>query len=378
MQTAEEIAPLVGLETSMPNDAVSVLLPNGETDPRHDPKLPLEKVRSLYRAMVLTRLVDEQLNRLQRQGRIGFHIGSIGEEASIVGPVAALRNEDWIVPCYREFGAFLYRGYPLQGYIDHMYGNADDMVHGRQMPDHYTAKHLRFGSISSPVGTQISQAVGLAWAARHKGTDEVVSVFFGEGATSSNDFHAGLNMAGVFKAPLLFLCRNNRWAISTPAEKQSASKTFADKGIAYGVEGLRCDGNDLLAVYKTVSEAAERARRGQGPILIELLTYRLGGHSTSDDPKVYRPDEELEHHREGDPLTRARRYLERQKAWSEDEERELRRSAQQEIKDCIARAEGKSTPELGTIFDDVYEDRPWHLDEQEAQLLNGPRPQKSH
>ncbi len=377
MQTQEQVVPIRTPESSFDDEVVTVIAKDGSTGPA-DPKLPVEQVVDFYEAMVRTRTIDVQLERLQRQGRIGFHIGSLGEEACILGSAAAMRPQDWIFPCYREFGALLYRGMPLQTYVDNMYGNADDPVKGRQMPDHYTGRAFRFGSVSSPIGTQMTQAVGFAWAAQKKGTDEVTSVYFGEGATSSAEFHTGMNFAGVMKAPVVFLCRNNRWAISVPSEKQTASKTFADKGVAYGVPAVRVDGNDVLATYKVVRECVERAARGEGPALVEMLTYRVGGHSTSDDPRAYRVQDEVEQWRRTDPVVRLRRHLETLGAWDDAREEELTKGTEAELKACIAAAEAKPKPALGTIFDGVFAERPWHLEEQAAELLNGPRAKDHH
>ncbi|MDH5490543.1 MAG: thiamine pyrophosphate-dependent enzyme [Myxococcales bacterium] len=378
MQTTEQVVPIRTPEAALEGEIVRVINPDGSTREETDPKLPAEKVVALYRAMVRTRIIDEQLVKLQRQGRIGFHIGSLGEEACIIGSAAAMREDDWILPCYREFGALLLRGFPLQSYVDNMYGNCDDQVKGRQMPDHYTSRKDHFGSVSSPIGTQITQAVGLGWAARAKGKDEAVGVYFGEGATSSNDFHAGLNFGGVYKAPVVFLCRNNRWAISVPSERQTASRTFAEKAVAYGIRGVRCDGNDLLATYRTVRDAVERASRGEGPTLVEMLTYRLGGHSTSDDPRAYRVQDEVERWERTDPMIRTRRHLDQLGVWSDAQETQLRDETLAELRGCIQRAEAKDPPELDSIFDEVFEERPWHLEEQREQMLAGPRTIKHH
>lgn len=364
-------------ETRLAN-VPAVLRADGSADPATDPGLEPQLLREIYRAMSRTRIVDERLVALQRQGRIGFHIGSVGEEATILGAVAALRPQDWIFPCYREFSALLWRGLPLQTYLDNMYGNADDPVKGRQMPDHWTAKDLRIGSVSSPIGTQITQAVGFAMAARFKGEDLVTLTFFGDGATSSNDFHTGLNFAGVYRAPTIFLCRNNGWAISVPTSQQTASTSFADKGIAYGVRGVQCDGNDVLSVWRTVRDAVARATAGEGPQLVECITYRLSGHSTSDDPKAYRADDEVSAWRRADPLVRLRRHLEVKGLWSEEDERSWTARCEAEVKACIEVAEKKPGPPLDTLFDEVFAERPWHLEEQRAQLLAGPRAPSAH
>ena len=360
------------------DDVVRVLGPDGSLDARNDPGLSPEEVVHLYRHMVLTRLVDDRLVTLQRQGRIGFHIGSLGEEAAISGAAYALRKQDWLFPCYREFGAALLRGMQLERYIDNMFGNANDPVKGRQMPDHYTCKAAQFGSVSSPIGTQITQAVGFAWAAKIQKRDLVALTYFGEGATSSNEFHNGLNFAGVFKAPTVFLCRNNGWAISVPTERQTASRTFAEKGVAYGVPGVRVDGNDLFAVIAVTRDAIRRASAGEGPTLIEAITYRMGGHSTSDDPTRYRDKSLLDPWADRDPLARIQRYLDKQGWFTAAEEQKLRTEIDARLRDVVEAAEKAPAPSLESMFDDVYASLPWHLREQRAEVLAGPRAPSAH
>ena len=356
----------------------SVLDFEGRADPETDPRLEPSLVRRIYEAMQRTRVVDERLLKLQRQGRVGFHVGSEGEEASIIGSAAALRDQDWLFPCYREIGAALYRGFSLQTYIDNMFGNANDVVKGRQMPDHITAREVHFGSITSPIGTQITQAVGFAWAAKLKRQDLVTACYFGDGATSSNDFHAGMNFAGVYQTPTLFLLRNNGWAISVPTEQQTHSRTYADKGIAYGIPAVRCDGNDALAVFAVTRAALERAVRGEGPTLIEFVTYRVGAHSSNDDPSAYRESVDQEELGKRDPLRRLRLYLERQRAFSDSDQAALEERVRGELNACIDRAEAAAAPSITSMFEDVFEHMPAHLQEQQAECLNGPRAKKRH
>ena len=361
------VAPVVS------HDVIRSMREDGSIDPKFDPKLSDARIVALYEYMVRTRIIDDRLVTLQRQGRIGFHIGSLGEEATIIGSAAAAREQDWIFPCYREFGALLLRGMPLQAYVDNMFGNGNDPVKGRQMPDHYSGRPYRFGSVSSPIGTQITQAVGFAWAAKMKKDDLVGLVYFGEGATSSNEFHNGANFAGVFKTPNVLLCRNNGWAISVPSSKQSASETFADKATAYGIRGVRCDGNDMLAVYWTVREAIERASRGEGTTLVEMLTYRLSGHSTSDDPKAYRKEADVDAWKSKDPNVRLRGWLEKRGLWNEQKQVALEEKTSSELAECVKVAEKAPPPPLESMFDDVFAELPWHLREQKEQLLRGPR-----
>jgi 2-oxoisovalerate dehydrogenase E1 component alpha subunit len=347
---------------------VRVLREDATLDPAFDPGLSEEEVVGLYRSMLRARVLDERLSVLQRQGRIGFHVGSIGEEASIIGAAYATRPQDWLFLCYRELGAALLRGMSLQRYIDTSFANANDPAKGRQMPDHYFSRRAHIASVSSPVGTQITHAVGFAWAARLKKDDAAALVYFGDGGTSSSDFHSGMNFAGVFKAPTIFLCRNNGLAISVPTERQTASAGFAEKGIAYGVPGVRVDGNDLFAVIKVTRDAVARASRGDGATLIEAMTYRLSGHSTSDDPKVYRSDAALEPWKRLDPIPRLRRYLDRTIGWPDSNDRAIEHEIESEIRAAVAAAEKASPPSLDSLFDDVYAELPWHLRDQRDEL----------
>lgn len=364
--------------TDAPGTIVSVLRDDGTLDPDHDPGLTDDEVKSLYRYLVQTRQLDERFVALQRQGRIGFHVGSQGEEAAILGSAFAMREQDWLFPCYREFGAALMRGLSLQKLCDNMFGNVNDTVKGRQMPCHYTCKAVGWASISSPVGTQITHAVGTAWAAKIAKQDVATLVYFGDGATSSSDFHSGLNFAGVFKLPVVFLCRNNGWAISVPVERQTATRTFAEKAVAYGVPGVRVDGNDIFAVASVTRQAIERGRRGEGPTLIEAITYRMGGHSTSDDPNRYRENEAVEAWAARDPIERVKSYLAKRGVWSDADDAALRADIDARFREAVAIAEKTPPPPLESLFEDVYARVPWHLAEQRAELLAGPRAPSSH
>jgi 2-oxoisovalerate dehydrogenase E1 component alpha subunit len=356
-----------------PSGLLEVLRADGSLDPATDPRLEPSFVVALYRHMVLMRRVDERLVLLQRQGRIAFHIGSLGEEATVLGSAAALRDSDWIFPCYREFGAALFRGMTLESYLHAMFGDAEDPSKGRQMPDHYSCRAAKFGSISSPIGTQITQAVGFGWAAKMKKDPLVTLAYFGDGSTSSAEFHNGMNFAGVFGTPTVFFCRNNGWAISVPSERQTASATFADKGVAYGVPGVRCDGNDLFAVYAATRAAVERAAAGGGPTLIEAVTYRMAGHSTSDDPKAYRQEGAVDAWRRKDPLARLRQHLDLRHLWSDAQQAELDAKIDRDFKQAVAKVEATPAPSLESMFEDVYAELPWHLQEQRREVLDGPR-----
>ncbi|HET6267162.1 MAG TPA: pyruvate dehydrogenase (acetyl-transferring) E1 component subunit alpha [Acidobacteriota bacterium] len=349
-------------------ELLQVMSDQGTVDQKADPSIPKEDLLKLYRVMVLNRQVDERMLTLQRQGRIGFYLQSIGEEAATVGSAYALRREDWIFPCYREPGAAFYRGFPLLKFVCQLMGNAGDPVKGRQMPNHYVARDINYTSVSSPVGTQIPQAVGAAWAAKIKKDPIVVLVYFGEGATSEGDFHVGANFAGVFKAPAILFCRNNGYAISVPITRQTASESVAIKAKAYGFPGVRVDGNDILAVIKATQQAAARARNGEGPTLIEAVTYRRGPHSSSDDPRMYRSEDEVEQFARLDPINRFRRYLEERKLWDASQEQTLQEQTKEEILRTIQQAESFGPPPIDTLFEDVFVKLPPHLQEQKAYL----------
>jgi len=328
-----------------------------------------EEVLRLYRWMVLNRALDERMISLQRQGRIGFYIGSIGEEATVFGAAAAMEEHDWLFPCYREHGAALLRGMPLPTFLCHLFGNAGDLMKGRQMPCHEAWRPGRFASISSPISTQISHAVGAAWAARIKRDEMVALTWFGEGGTSAADFHTGLNFAAVRRIPVVFVCRNNGWAISVPRERQTRSETIAQKAIAYGMRGERVDGNDLLAVHASVRRARARAAAGEGPTLLECVTYRLEGHSTSDDPRAYRPAELVAPWKEKEPILRMRRYLGRRGALDDAADARLREEVRGQIQRALAEAEAfPAKPRVETLFEHVYAEPLRQQREQLAEL----------
>jgi pyruvate dehydrogenase E1 component alpha subunit len=329
-----------------------------------------EDLRAMYRAMLSTRLFDVRGMNLQRQGRIGFFVPSSGQEASQVGTSYAATKEDWVYPSYRTHSIALLRGVPLKVLYDQLYGNGADLVKGRQMPNHFSLREWNLVSVSSPIGTQITQAAGTARAAQIRGDKIATWVYFGDGGTSEGEFHAGMNFAGVWKAPCIFICENNHWAISVPQEKQTASATFADKAIAYGMPGVRVDGNDVLAVYQAAREARERAIAGRGPTLIETVTFRMGPHSSSDDPKRYQAPELLEGWKKKDPITRFQTYLKGKRLWSEAWEKELTESINADIAKAVEAAEQTPAPPVDTMFEDVYATMPPHIVEQRDAVLD--------
>ena len=243
-----------------------------------------EDLIRIYTEMLRLRILDQRMLTLQRQGRIGFYGTATGEEAAIIGSAFALGKDDWIFPALRQGGAALLRGYPLVEYISQCMGNAADKTKGRQMPSHYCYRPANFVSWSSCIGTQIPHAVGVAWAMKIRGDQNVAVAYMGDGATSQGDFHVAMNFAGVYKVPVVFFCQNNQWSISVNIKQQTASESIAIKAVAYGFEGVTVDGNDVLAVYSATKDAVDKARAGNGPALVEAVTYRMGAHSSSMIP----------------------------------------------------------------------------------------------
>jgi pyruvate dehydrogenase E1 component alpha subunit len=336
--------------------------------PEREPAIPAADLVHMHETMLLVRFLDERLLKLQRQGRIGFYLTATGEEATHVAPTWALAPSDWIYSSYREIGAAFYRGYPLRTFLCQLFGNAEDPVKGRQMPVHHSVRSINFVSISSPVGTQIPHAVGTAMAARIAGKDDVALTYFGDGATSTGAFHISCNFAAVRKAPCIFLCRNNGWAISVPKSVQTGTPTFAQKAVAYGMPGVLVDGNDVLALASVTAEAVARARAGEGPTLIEARTYRRGAHSSSDDPSVYRDPGEPKEWEPHDPVGRFRRYLVSKKLWSDEDDARFRRETEAQFTALLAEVEHLPPPAHNTMFEDVFADQPWNLREQQAFL----------
>ncbi len=328
------------------------------------PSLGEDTLVRMYRAMAATRRIDERCMKLQRQGRIGFYGASTGEEAAAVGSAAALRDDDWVFPGLRQGGVMIYRGWSIENWFHHLFGNAQAVEQGRSMPCHFSDRDVNQVSWSSCMATQLPHAVGMAYAARYQGDDVIAAAYLGDGATSESDFHTSLNFAGVWDAPVVFLCNNNKWAISVPTDKQTASETFAQKARAYGFEGRKVDGNDVLAVYEATRDAVEKARRGDGPTLIEYDTYRVRGHSTSDDPTRYRDEGEVEAAKRADPLSRFRTYLIREDVAPQRELETIDEELEDQIDEAVQEAEKGSPPELSSMVEDVYDEVPWHLKEQ--------------
>jgi pyruvate dehydrogenase E1 component alpha subunit/2-oxoisovalerate dehydrogenase E1 component alpha subunit len=339
---------------------------DGSCDPVAAERIDKDTALSLYRGMLTIRVVDRRMMALQRQGRIGFYGEALGQEAAVVGSAAALEKDDWLVPALREAGAGLYRGMSLSAYLAQIYGNSADNCKGRQMPCHPSDPENHYVVMSSCVSSQIPHAVGIAMAMKIRGDRGRMCIgYMGDGGTSEGDFHTALNFAGVTGAPVVLVCQNNQWAISTPGHRQTAAETIALKGIGYGVEPLRADGNDVFAVYEITRYAAEKARTGGGPTFIELLTYRVSAHSSSDDPSRYRDESITEEWKEKrDPLARCLTYLS-SRGWLGQAEEEI----EAKVRRTISEQEALGAPARETLFTDVFEELPWHLRQQRDDLL---------
>jgi pyruvate dehydrogenase E1 component alpha subunit len=344
-------------------ETLAILDAKGDVDKKLEPTMADDVLLDLYRAMVLGRRFDERLLALQRQGRIGTFPPISGQEAAQLGAVAVLREDDWMVPSFRETAAEIWRGRSLESVI---LGNNGFNEAAAVDPPGTTLP------VSVPVGSQMIHAVGLAWAARYRKQDTVVLTFFGDGATSEGDFHEAMNFAGVFQAPVVFVCQNNHWAISMPRRKQTRAGTIAQKALAYGMPGIQVDGNDVLAVYSAVNEAVARARSGGGPTLVECVTYRMMMHTTADDPKRYRTDAELESWKAKDPITRFEIYLRRKKLLSPKKIAKIDEAVRDRIQTAVDRAEAQmqSLGDPMDMFEHAYAEMPAHLAAQRKELAD--------
>jgi pyruvate dehydrogenase E1 component alpha subunit/2-oxoisovalerate dehydrogenase E1 component alpha subunit len=347
----------------------SVLREDGSADPSGDPFLPRETLLAMYRQMLRIRRIDERMLAKQRQGKIGFYGTITGQEATPIATAFALEPGDWVFPALRESAIMLVRGFPLAVWLAQVYGNARDVLKGRQMPSHQSGRAVNQVAWSSCIGPQIPQAVGAAFAARRRGDRAVVIGFMGDGATSQPDFHAAMTFAAIWKPPVVLICQNNHWAISVPTAKQTASRTIAVKAHAYGIRGVRVDGNDVLAVHRVVKDAVDRARAGEGPTFIECVTYRMGPHSSSDDPARYRSNDEVAAWAKKDPIERMEKYLRNAELLDDDAKRAFEEAIDAEIDAALAEVEEVGPPARETIFEDVFAELPAHLREQQRELL---------
>ncbi|XP_022766325.1 2-oxoisovalerate dehydrogenase subunit alpha 1, mitochondrial-like [Durio zibethinus] len=332
-------------------------------------KVNKELAVKMYSNMVTLQMMDTLFYEAQRQGRISFYITSFGEEAINIASAAALSKDDIVLPQYREPGVLLWRGFTLQEFANQCFGNKGDGGKGRQMPVHYGSRKHNVVTVSSPIATQLPQAAGMAYSLKMDKKDACAVAFIGDGGTSEGDFHAGVNFAAVMEAPIIFVCRNNGWAISTPISEQFRSDGIVVKGPAYGIPSIRVDGTDALAVYGAIHAARNMAISEQRPVLVETLAYRVGHHSTSDDSTKYRPLEEIEYWKiDRNPVKRFRKWVEINGWWSERDEAQLRSSIKKQLLQAIQVAEKTEKPPLTELFADVYDLPPSNLLEQEKQL----------
>jgi len=333
------------------------------------PDLDQKSALKIYDTMLFIRALDERMVATQRQGRVSFYMTSTGEEASHVGAAAALRDDDMVMAQYREPGPLYFRGFSADQFMDQLFANDQDLGKGRQMPVHYGSKELHYLTISSPLATQIPQATGYAYAEKLEGKGRCTLCFFGEGAASEGDFHAALNMAAVLEVPVIFFCRNNGYAISTPSSQQFAADGIAPRGLGYGMTTIRVDGNDILAVYRATQEARKIAVERNEPVLIEAMTYRLGAHSTSDDPSSYRSRKEEDQWAHLDPVLRMKIWMIAQGWWSDAQDEELQEEKRQDVLNALRKAENRPDPPLSSLITDVYDEPTWNLKEQYAKLV---------
>lgn len=325
---------------------LDILDEKGNVDESLMPPLSDIDIKRMYELLILSRVFDHRALNLQREGRLGTYASILGQEASQIGSAFALEKTDWVFPSFREMGVYITIGYPI--YMLFQYWSGDER--GVKTPD-----DLNIFPVCVPVGTQIPHAVGSAMAVKYKGDRVAVVTYFGDGGTSKGDFHEGLNIAGVFKLPVVFICQNNQWAISVPREKQTASKTLAQKAYSYGFEGIQVDGNDIFAVYKATKDALEKARRGEGPTLIECYTYRMSDHTTADDASRYRTKEEVEAWKTRDPILRLKLFMEKKGLWTEEYQREVDEIAKSKVDEAVKMEEAIEHPHPEDMFTYTYE-----------------------
>jgi len=325
---------------------LDILDEKGDADIALMPSLSEAYMRRMYELLVLLRTFDQIALSLQREGRLGTYAPVLGQEASQVGTAFAIEKTDWVFPSFREMGVFLTMGYPMHMLFQYWMGDE----RGISAP-----AGLNIFPICIPVGTQIPHASGAAMAAKYRKDKIAVITYFGDGGTSKGDFHEGLNMAGVFKLPVLFVCQNNQWAISVPRERQTAARTLAQKAVAYGFEGVQVDGNDIFAVYKAASDALKKARDGGGPTFIECLTYRMSDHTTADDASRYRTKEEVEVWKVKDPLLRMKLFMEKNGLWTEKYQKDVDEQSKEAVYDAVKTAEAVEPPKPEDMFTYTYE-----------------------
>ncbi|MBI5865115.1 MAG: pyruvate dehydrogenase (acetyl-transferring) E1 component subunit alpha [Planctomycetes bacterium] len=339
-------------------EKIEILSHDGKLDTKLEPKLPDADLRKLFRYMLFTRMLDERCLHLQRQGRIGTYGPCKGQEATPLGVAYHLRKEDWFVPSYRELSGFLWRGWPVDRYM--LWWGGHEI--GSSIPP-----EVNDTPICVPIASQVQYAAGIAWGAKLRKDGTVVACFCGDGGTSEGDFHEGMNYATVFKVPLVMIVQNNQWAISVPRHKQTASQTIAQKAVAYGIDAMIVDGNDILAVLVAAKEAIDKARNGGGPTLIEAITYRLSMHTTADDPKKYRSEAEVKSWEAKDPLPRFRDYLRKKKLLDEKIEAVMEEDIRNELDTAVAKYE-QYRHDPYAMFDYMYAQMTPELARQKQEL----------
>ena len=343
------------------SEQLRILNPDGTLAPGAAPSMDEEFLLEALRWMLLSRMFDERATAMQRQGRWGVYSPVTGQEASVVGSMLPLEPErDWLVPQYRELVAYVHHGYPLERITANYLGKG---AAGR-IPDEVNLLPTQVA-----LAAQLQHATGLAWGLKLQKSPGIVMTYIGDGGSSEGDFHEALNLAGVVKAPIVFFMQNNQWAISTPRRLQSAAPSFSLRAAGYGFPGVEVDGNDVLAVYAAAVEAVARARAGEGPTLIEAITYRMSFHNTTDDPSRYRESSEYEEARRHDPIARVMAYLSALGMWDERREQEMRNSARAEIDEAVQQALSFPAVRPESVFDNVYERPPDRLLRQRAQAI---------
>ena len=339
-----------------------------------NPNLGAETLIHALNALLTVRTYDDRMYRVQRQGKTSFYMKSLGEEAVAVGAALALNPDDMCFPTYRQQGLLITRGYPLVQMMNQVYSNSKDPLLGRQLPIMYSSKEYGFFSISGNLATQYPQAVGWAMASAYKGDTRIAAAWIGDGSTAEGDFHSACTFATVYRAPVILNIVNNQWAISSFTGIAGGSHTtFAARALAYGLPGLRVDGNDLLAVYAATQWAAERARANLGPTIIEMFTYRAEGHSTSDDPARYRPADESAAWPLGDPVARLKQHLIVEGHWDEERHAALLIAVTEQVRAAGREAEANGTlgtgpgPDPRTMFEGIFREMAPHVAEQRAE-----------
>jgi pyruvate dehydrogenase E1 component alpha subunit len=358
-QAEGETVPRTEIPLENKVEYLSVLSETGELDSALEPDyVPEKDLQKLYKTMLLTRMLDERCLHMQRQGRIGTYGPCTGQEATPLAAAYWLRKDDWFVPSYRELSGYLWRGWSIGQYL--LWWGGHEI--GSAVPP-----GINDLPICVPIGSQMQYAMGIAWGCKLKQNGAVCVAFCGDGGTSQGDFHEALNFATVYKVPLVAIVQNNGWAISLPRAKQTASPTIAQKAIAYGMNGVQVDGNDMLALLVATGEAIERARKGAGPQFIEAVTYRLRMHTTADDPKKYRSEEEVKQWEARDPLPRFRKYLERRKLLDEKIHTEMERQIREELERAIVEYEAYQLNPY-EFFNYMYAEKTPELIAQEQEL----------